>query len=49
MPDLCRGANNDVIVTDCWWKWETITRVSNIYNHRYTELGERLAQKLNWQ
>jgi len=42
-PDLSRGVNDDVIVTDCRRKGETITRVGNIYNHCNTELGERLA------
>jgi hypothetical protein len=47
--DICRGANDVVIATDVRRRWETITRIVNIYDQKETQSGERPAHKLNWQ
>jgi len=47
--DLSRAANDDVIVTDFRRRGEKISRIVNVYDQRDTQLGERQAQKVNWQ
>jgi len=47
--DLCRGVNNDVIVTDVRGRGVKRTRIVNVYDQRDTHSGERQVQKTNWQ
>jgi len=47
--DLCRGANDHVIVTDIRRREEKITSIDNDYDQKYVQSAERPARKLNWQ
>jgi len=44
---LCRGANDNVIVTDVMRRGEKMTRVINIYDQRDVQTRERQARKMN--
>jgi len=47
-PDLSRGANDDVMLSDIKRRREMLTRIINVYDQRDIQTGERRARKLNW-